>query len=192
MALEHHVANICRAAYFHLHSIGRIRRYIDQQSAKQLVHALVISRLDGCNSLLFGLPATLLQKLQRVQNSCARSILCRGKREHVTPMLRELHWLPIESRIRYKVLLLAFKCQHGLAPEYLSELLTVYSPPRSLRSSAQLQLVQPTARTKTGERAFSHAAPTLWNKLPTSVRQCASVASFKVSLKTHLFREHFK
>lgn len=191
MALEQHVSNICRAAYFHLRRIGHVRRYLDLQSAKQLVHALVISRLDGCNSLLYGLPSALHQQLQAVQKACARVVLCRGKYDHVTPMFKELHWLPISSRIQFKILVLTFKCLHGLAPEYLADLLTVYHPARSLRSSSQLLLVQPKSRTKIGERAFSRAAPRLWNLLPLGVRQCANIRQFKVCLKTHLFREYF-
>ncbi len=176
--------------YYQLHCIGRIRRYLDKESTKRLVHALVLSRLDGCNSLLYGLPL-LLGKLQRVQNACARVILRRGKYEHVTPMLMELHWLPIDRRVQFKILVLTFKCLHGLAPQYLSELVVTYNPARNLRSADRLLLEQPRVRTKVGERAFSHAAPSLWNRLPLSVRQCTSVEQFKGTLKTHFFREHF-
>ena len=159
MSLERHVTNISRTAYYHLHSIGRIRRYLEQGHTKQLVHALVISRIDCCNSLLNGLSVSVVEKLQRVQNACARVILIRPKRDHVTPMLLELHWLTVKCRITFKTLLLTFKCLHGLAPTYLSALLSPYCPTRSLRSSDQLLLNQPTSRTKLGERSFSCAAP---------------------------------
>ena len=127
MSLERHVTNISRTAYYHLHSIGRIRRYLDQGHTKQLVHALVISRIDCCNSLLTGLSVAVVEKLQRVENACARVILIRSKRDHVTPMLLELHWLPVKCRITFKTLLLTFKCLHGLAPIYLSALLSPYT-----------------------------------------------------------------
>ena len=191
MSLERHVTNISRTAYYHLHSIGRIRRYLDQGHTKQLVHALVISRIDCCNSLLNGLSVAVVEKLQRVQNVCARVILIRSKRDHVTPMLLELHWLPVKCRITFKTLLLTFKSLHGLAPTYLSALLSPYCPTRSLRSSDQLLLNQPTSRTKIGERSFSCAAPRAWNQLPLAVRQCASVNQFKVALKTHLFTDYY-
>ena len=99
MSLERHVTNISRTAYYHHHSIGRIRRYLEQGHTKQLVHALVnvISRTYCCNSLLNGLSVAVVEKLQRVQNACARVILIRSKRDHVTPMLLELHWLPVKS-----------------------------------------------------------------------------------------------
>ena len=143
MSLERHVTNISRTAYYHLHSIGRIRRYLDQGHTKQLVHALVISRIDCCNSLLNGLSVAVVEKLQRVQNACACVILIRSKRDHVTPMLLELHWLPIKYRITFKTPLLTFKCLHGLAPTYLSPLLSPYCPTRSLRSSDQCYLISP-------------------------------------------------
>ena len=101
MSLERHVTNISRTAYYHLHSIGRIRRYLEQG----LLHALVISRIDCCNSLLNGLSVAVVEKPQRVQNACARVILIRSKRDHVTPMLLELHWLPVKYCITFKTLL---------------------------------------------------------------------------------------
>ena len=139
MSLERHVTNISRTAYYHLHSIGPIRRNLEQGHTKQLVHALVISRIDCCNSLVNGLSVAVVEKLQRVQNACARVILIRSKRDHVTPMLLELHWLPVKCRITFKTLLLTFKCLHGLAPTY-----SPHCPTRSLRSSDQLLLNQPT------------------------------------------------
>ena len=97
VSLERHVTNISRTPYYHLHSIGLIRRSLDQGHTKQLVHALVISCIDCCNSLLNGLSVAVVEKLQRVKNACAHVILIRSKRDHVTPMLLELHWLPVKS-----------------------------------------------------------------------------------------------
>lgn len=191
MSMEEHVAGLCRSAYYHLHSISRVRRYIDMQCAKQLVHALVISRLDTCNSLLYGLPDSLIKKLERVQNSCARVILQRSRLDHVKPMLIELHWLPIDLRVIYKILTLCYKCLHGEAPGYLSDLVTPYRPTRALRSAEQLRLNEQSARTKFyGDRRFSVAAPKLWNNLPVGIRKCATLRHFKVSLKTHLFKSY--
>ena len=193
MSLENHVANISRAAYYHLHAIGRVRRYLDLQSAKQLVHAMVISRLDTCNSLLCNLPDTTVKRLQRVQNACAKTIMGRAKKDHVTPLLKELHWLPVKSRINYKLIMIVFKCLHGIAPQYLSDLLTKYEPGRSLRSENKILLVEPPSRTKIyGNRTLSYAAPRLWNQLPLSLRQCEKLEHFKSSSKTHLFRQEYE
>ncbi|KAK2180694.1 hypothetical protein NP493_431g02002 [Ridgeia piscesae] len=130
MSLERHVINISRTAYYHLHSIGRIRRYLEQGHMKQLVHALVISRIDCSNRFLNGLSVAVVEKLQHVQNACARVILIRSKRDHVTPMLLELHWLPV-------------KCLHGLAPAVLSALLSPYCPTRSMWSLTSYYLISP-------------------------------------------------
>ncbi len=186
MALDHHVASISKGAFFQLHNTGHIRRYLDQQSAKQLVHALVISRLDGCNSLLCGSTPESSERVR--QNHYARA--WEEWRAHNSPTQRTT-LAPNHQPHPVQVLALTFKCLHGLAPRYLADLLTEYRPSRSLRSSSQLLLTQPKARTRIGERAFSFAGPKLWNELPLAVRQCTTIEHFKVALKTHLFREHF-
>ena len=125
-----------------------------------------------------------IKKLQLVQNNAARLIMKVKKSDHVTPVLIHLHWLPVQFRIEYKLLLLVFKCLCGKGPVYLSSLLEKYIPSRSLRSASHLLLKEPTVR----KRAFSVAGPKLWNKLPVAIRQCKSVDGFKMHLKTHLFK----
>lgn len=110
------------------------------------------------------------------------------KHEHISPILASLHWLPIQFRIHFKILLFAFKSLNGLAPPYLSELLHSYKPVRSLRSDDQLLLTVPkTKRKLRGDRAFAVSAPKLWNDLPLHVKQASSLSVFKTLLKTHLF-----
>ena len=121
-----------------------------------LVHSLVSTRIDYCNSLLVNLPACSLQKLQRVLNTAARIVSLRPKSDDIIPVLISLHWLPIEHRIHYKVILFVFRCLHNLAPSYLSELLKLYAPEReNLRSSDKLFLDYSIPSTKYGECAFS-------------------------------------
>ena len=129
---------------------------------------------------------------KRVQYSAARLLTATSRYEHVTPVLRSLHWLPVSARIDFKILLLVFKVLNGLGPLYLSELLRPHIPDRNLRSSKKKLLIVPKCNLKTyGRRAFSHRAPTLWNALPDDIRQVELLETFKSKLKTHLFRQFF-
>ena len=130
----------------------------------------------------------VLNKLQRVQNSAARLLTGTRSREHITPVLRELHWLPIKHRINFEILLITYKALNSLAPPYLADLLHHHAPSRFLRSiSANLLKVPRTKRRTWGDRAFSVAAPTLWNSLPSHIKVSPTLSSFKSALKTYLF-----
>ena len=192
MSFEEHVNELCRTAFYHIRNISRIRPCLSIDSTKTLVPALVTSRLDHCNSLLFGLPDYLIQRLQYILNAAAKVITCKRKFDHVTPLLIELHWLPVRQRIVFKILLYTFKALHGATPTYLTELISPYVPRRALRSADQLLLEQPTPKLKLiGLRAFSVYAPYLWNSLPFEIKSGASVSIFKAKLKTYLFRQAY-
>jgi hypothetical protein len=192
LSMETNINNICRSGYFHLCNIGRIRKYLTADYTKSLVQALVISRLDYGNALLYGANDYLLQRLQRLQNLAARVIYCLPKREHITPHLVKLHWLPVQSRIEYKIILYVFKILHGTAPSYLCELIQEYKPARNLRSVDSARLNVPHVKTVTyGDKSFRKAAPLLWNNLPERIRTVQCVKTFKTTLKTHLFKQSY-
>ena len=113
------------------------------------------------------------------------------KFDQVEIIRKELHRLPIEFRIKHKILLLTFKCLNNLAPKYLQDLLEIYEPQRNLRSTDRGYLKQRKTRTATGDRVFCNAAPALWNGLPDSIRFIKSLEVFKKALKTHLFTTAF-
>ena len=192
LRMSHHINNISKSAHIAIRKISSIRQYLDKPTTERLVHAFVTSRLDSCNSLLYGLPDSDIHKLQRLQNTAARLVCGVKRKEHITPYLRELHWLPIQQRIIYKLMLLSFKATHDLAPIYICELLQRHDPKRVLRSASQMRLHVPRSSTSSyGSRAFSVAAPSIWNNLPLSVKCAESVSSFKRALKTHLFNQSF-
>ena len=191
MSMEKHVDSICKSAWYNLRKIGSIRKYLDTTATKTLVHAFIISRLDNLNSLLYGLPQILIKRLQRVQNASARLITRTRKYDDITPVLKELHWLPIKQRIEYKILLLTYKSRNDKGPSYLAELLK--TPNRELRSKDELKLDDYILTKRAyGDRAFAKAAPVLWNSIPVGLRKSKSVETFKKNLKTYLFTKAFK
>ena len=192
LLMADHVTALVRKAAMGLRYISKIRGYLDKPATERLVHAFVTSHLDSCNSLLLGIPSYQLQKLQRIQNAAAR-IVCRTKRRnHISPIMYSLHWLPVAARVEYKVLLIVFKCLTNRAPVYLENLIHIKHNTRALRSSNQTQLTEPRFSTKSyGARAFSVAAPRLWNSLPCDIRETAMIGSFKSKLKTFLFKKSY-
>lgn len=192
MSMEPYVNNICRAAYFHLRNINSVRHCLSKPATETLVHSLIASKLDYGNALLHGLPNRIQNKLQRVQNSAARVVARVKKRDHIRPVLRDLHWLPVKSRIAYKIMIVTFKALKRISPVYIQDFLHQYHPTRDLCSTGSLCLTFPGSRLKTyGDHAFSHAAPVLWNSLPQELQNQTNLTSFKTCLKTHLFSLSF-
>lgn len=189
--LRSHISQVCRTCFYQIRDIRRIRRYLSLENAKTLANSLVTSRLDYCNSLLFGLPDRDIKRLQRVQNCLARVVTKSPPLTRSIPLLQSLHWLPVRSRIDYKLCLLTFKTIITSQPSYLRDLLTISVPARSLRHNKGTLLKVPRMKTKTGTRAFHSCAPTLWNSLPLTVRSANSSSTFRKLLKTHLFRLSF-
>ena len=189
--LESHINSVCRSAYFHLRNIRSIRNILTDNACSQLIHALVTVRIDYCNSLLYGLPDCSLSRLQRILNTAAR-ILCKiPKFDHITKTLLDLHWLPIQQRILFKILILTYQAYHKTAPQYLCDLIMPYSNARNLRSDNMLLIApcHPRVKLKSyGERSYQHAAPTEWNKLPLLIRESLSLDIFETQLKTFLFK----
>ena len=174
MLLKQHISTVCQTAFFHLRSIGQIRRYLTEDSCTTLVHSLVSTRIDYCNSLLVNLPTCSLQKLQRVLNTAMRIVSLRPKRDDIIPVSISLHWLPTDYRLHYKVIIFVFRCLHNLAPSYLSELLKLY------------------ALECENLRAFAVSGSVLWNSLPDFIRLLDDIGSFKSRLKTWLFKDAYK
>ena len=144
-----HVAGICKSSFHHLRNISYIRKYLSSTTTEILVHAFVSSKLDYCDSLLYGLPNYQMKKLQHVQNAAARLISLSRKHERITPILVNLHWLSIRFCIVFKILLITYKTLHNLPPSYIRDLLTPYIPSRQLRSSSKTLLVIPHFNLKT-------------------------------------------
>ena len=189
LSMQNFVSQTAKSCYYHLRRISLIRKHLTTEATVKLVLCLIMSRIDYCNSLLSGVNQSYIHTLQRIQNNAARLILKKKKTDHISPLLTQLHWLPVQKRILYKLDTICYKCLNNAAPDYLTSLLNSYKPSRTLRSASD-PLTLKTPRTKLnsyGPRTFSVSGPLSWNNLPLSVRQQPTFSSFKTSLKTHLF-----
>ncbi len=175
--------------YIILRRSGPFSQNMQHNSLFRLVHnSLVLSRLDYCNALLAGLPASSIKPLQLIQNAAARLIFNELKRTHITPQFINLHWLPIAARIKFKALMFAYRTTSGSAPLYLNSLLQTYMPSRSLRSASERThyCTIPKRHKITFTDFFincSHLVEWPANSIPAA----ESLPIFKKRLKTHLF-----
>jgi hypothetical protein len=163
---------------------------MSEEAVKTLTHAFISSRLDYCNGLYRGISEGLLNRLQSVQNAAARLVTGLGRREHITPVLRQLHWLPVRQRVRFKLATLVHRALAGTAPAYLSDEchLSSSAAGRCLRSADTRSCVLRRPHNTFGERCFAAAGPSVWNSLPPQLRQPdITFNRFKTLLKTFLF-----
>ena len=158
LTFDKHVSNVIQACYCHIRALRHVRESLPDDVARTVACSIVGSRLDYCNSLLAGMTKLNTAKLQRVQNTLALTVIRLGKFDHITPALKDLHWLPIEQRITYKLCTLAYKIKTTNQPTYLRELLVDYEPTRTLRSSAKHLLCQSKTKLVIASRGFRHSA----------------------------------
>ena len=183
LSMEQQVSVLCKSCGHQINMIEKIVNFLTPCVTEQLVHCFVTSRLDNCNSLLFGSPDKLLHRLQLLQHRAARLITQTTKHDHITPVMRSHHWLPVRSRIIFAILLLVYKSHHGFVQTHNSELIKPYPPESNLRpgmkNHGQTRLVT------FGDRAVYKAGLILWNKLPTHITSSPPLSSFKQNLFIH-------
>ena len=194
--MRQHILNTCRICYFQLRQLRVICRHLSKDVLKTLLHAFVSTRLDYCNSLLYGLPQCDMRKLQSVQNAAARLIGGLRKFDHITILTRDmLHWLPIKQRINFKIAVLTYKALHQQAPCYITSMCHLASDSSGLichRSATNSELIPASWNSVFyGKRSFYYAAPKVWNSLPVFTRHQNSLAAFTKDLKTVLFNQAY-
>jgi len=196
LTIADHVVTLRRSCLFQLRQLRMVRSCLTLEALTltlTLVHAFVSSRLDYCNSLLYGIGDGLLTKLQTVRNVAARVVTGTRKFDHITPVLRQLHWLPVHQQITFKLAMITFKCLHGLAPSYLADVCTSVSSVVGrwqLHSANSETLIAPHTRTTIGQRNFAVAGPATWNSLQTSSLSSSSsttVGSMPVGVWRHSY-----
>ena len=191
MTMEKHINKMCRSMYYNIRNISMIRKSLSKEDSKLLVNALVTPHLDYGNALLFLIPKKFLNKLQVAQNSAVRLIEKKSRSDHITLHRKNLHWLPVQARIEYKILVTTWKSLNGLAPTYLTDLLKRSDTNYQLRNHDCTTLDVPHVSSNFGDRSFSRSGPSLWNKLPAAIKRLPTIESFKRNLKTHLFKLYY-
>ncbi|KAF7237995.1 Butyrophilin subfamily 1 member A1, partial [Varanus komodoensis] len=189
LSLKAQVTAVARSAFLQLRLIHQLPSYLENDCLETVTHVLVTFQLDVCNALYLGLPLKMVWIFQMVQNRAARLLTGTGRYVHMTPVLRQLHWLPIEVWAQFKVLVITYKALNSLGPGYLKEHLHPYMPSHPLRSATEALLREPSM--KDTRRAFSVVAPNLWNELPREVRLVPSLFVFWSQAKTFLFKRYF-
>ncbi len=208
MSMEKHISQKCASAFRSLYNFRKIRQYLNKTATETLIHSFIFSHLDYCNGLLYDLPEKQIKQMQRVQNMAARLVFRKPKFCHITPLLIVLHWLPVEYRIEYKILLFTFKGIHNMAPKYICDMFKINSRQYcnrkrtiihditfvngnvqgEIKHTNVLSLNVPKFKTFS-RRSLRVAGPRLWNKLPASLRLVDDIDVFKGQLKTHLFKK---
>lgn len=194
LSFKDQIHHVVRLAGYHLKNIAFIKKYLDKRTLKMLVHNYVISRLDYCNSLYYGLPNYILKKLQNIMNRAARLIDGLPPRDRITPVLINLHWLPIKARIVFKICVLTHQALKLGKPGYIQATLRSFSVNTNLtlrHATDEHRLNEPRYNTQLAFRAYEKCAPRLYNKLPIEIKNCKTLASFKKKLKTYLFSESY-
>ena len=192
LTMNAHVSNIARTCYFELRRLASIRRFLTSTATATLVSAFVLSRIDYCNSLLFGSTNDVTSHLQRIQNYAARVIFRLSMSSSITIHLKSLHWLPVKVRSTYKIACLCYHCHSSAAPSYVTDMLhkKPFHTHNTRSSSYTVPLLNRPAHSKAtlGDRSFSFASSSVWNFIPNDVWCAPSLSSFKSRLKTYLFR----
>ena len=186
------VDKVCSSAFLQLRKIARNRKFLNENSCKTIINALVLSKLNFASTLYLDMTEKNLNRLQKVQNYAAKVITLARKYDHVTPLLHHLNWLLIREFIKFRYLTITYQVIHGLAPTYLCDLVKFYHPTRELRSINSNNLEIPRLNTKFARRSFKFLAPTMWNNLPVSIKTCKTIQKFKNKLKKLLFDNYFQ
>ena len=186
MTFKKQILELKKDSFRLIRMIKKLRFLFNEKQLKLLVNSLIVCKLDYCNALYYGINESLLNELQMIQNAAGKTVFGLYKYDHVGDTLKKLHWLPVRSRITFKILLTVYKTLNGKGPKYLSDMLQ-YS-----NVTHAPYLLEPSTLSKYGDRAFSKAGPSLWNKLPTDIKTCSTLDYFKICLKTHLFKEAYE
>ena len=194
-----HIQNVCKGCFSQLRDFKNIRQFLTQDAVVSVANAFVSSQLDYGNSIFRSLSKVNLHRLQSIQNSAARIVTNSCKYTRITPVLRKLHWLPIQFRSEFKLATMVYKFIHTGFPKYFTPHLSTYHTTYNTRRSQSVAnflnvpKFQPTIHKSTKQFGFSFAfdAPTVWNSLPEDIRASPTITSFRKKLKTYLYAKAY-
>jgi hypothetical protein len=191
MSMSLQVNSLISSINYQLRNIRRISKYLDTDTKHKVVRSLILSRLDYGNALLYGASAKDLDRLQSLQHKAVKLIFSASRRDSPSPLMHNLHWLPVRERILFKICLYVYKCMHNKGPQYLSQdIIQKQKPstgPLTRSANDSTLLVVQYAKNRIGDKSYTIAGPNLWNKLPRHIREASSVAVFKKMLKSHYY-----
>ena len=192
---DDHITTICRSTHFHIRNIGKIMNLLSYDPCSTIIHALISWRLDYYNYIMYNVPKSKTDRLQRLQNQCARILTKSPRREHITTVLKKLHWLKIQDIIIYKMLTLTYKSYYNMAPPYLCELINKNESHVNTRlGTDHHQLIMPPISKDCSstflERAFIYAATCEWNKMSEHIRT-SNFDCFRKGVKPMLFTQQY-
>ena len=196
LTINAHVSNIAQTVYLELRRLASIRRFLKSTATATLVSAFVLSRIDYCNSLLFGSTHDVTSHLQRIKNYAALVLLLLPTSSNITTHLKSLHWLPVTVRSTYKIACLCYHCHSSTAPSYVTDML--HRKPLHIRNTRSTSYTMPLlnrpahSKATLSDRSLSFASSSVWNSIPNDVRCAPSLSLFKSRLKTYLFRSVYK
>ena len=185
LTFEHQIKSLKKDCFRLIRNVVKRRFLFSKDQLKLIVNSIIVCKLDYCNALYYGINEYLINQLQLVQNAAAKAIVGLNKHDHLGNTLKELHWLPIMYRIKFKVLLLVYKCLNGMGPDYLCSMF------KFANFNHFIYLIEPRVLSHYGERCFQRVGPKLWNELPLEIKSSTTIDSFKACLKTYLFKLAF-
>ena len=191
LTYDHHISCVVSSCFAKLCQINRVKRSFDKETLELLITSLVFSKMLYCSSVWSNTTLQNINRLQSIQNFASKIVTNSRKFDHVTPLLRELNWLPVKEQLFHRDSVLTFKCQNYLAPQYLTSKFTKRSNIHTRNTRTRNSLQIPLYRTAIGQRTFSYRGAYTWNNLHNELRQSASLASFKRALKDTLLRQTF-
>lgn len=184
LSYDDHISKLTSSCLFKLMQINRVRQSFDQTTLLKIMSTLVFSKMFYCSTVWSNTTNKNITKLQLLQNFACKIVTGTRKYDHVSPLLRQLNWKPVQQCLDYRDLVLTYKCVKNLAPEYLCKKFQKCPHDRATRNRDLFQI--PRFKTSTGQRTFSYRAVKLWNNLDKDVKDSKSLNSFKKALKALL------